>query len=81
MVQAGAAEICSKLLAGGCQVDAVNTTGATALYCAAAAGHAAVVDVLLLGGAEVDVVVGGEMTALHAAVSHGKIEVGTWHCG
>lgn len=47
----GEAEDVSSLLAGGVPVDAVDQTGRTALFCAAANGHVLVLQLLLTHGA------------------------------
>jgi ankyrin repeat protein len=47
----GEAEDVSSLLASGVQVDAVDGTGRTALFCAAANGHLLVLQLLLTHGA------------------------------
>lgn len=47
----GEAEDVSSLLASGVQVDAVDETGRTALFCAAANGHVRVLQLLLTHGA------------------------------
>ena len=47
----GEAEDVSSLLASGVQADAVDETGRTALFCAAANGHVLVLQLLLTHGA------------------------------
>lgn len=54
-MSAGHTECVEVLLEAGTAVDAVTTSGSTALHSAASNGHAAVVEHLITAGADVDV--------------------------
>lgn len=54
-LHAGHTECVEVLLEAGCAVDAVTTSGSTALHSAASNGHALVVQRLITAGADVDV--------------------------
>jgi len=68
-----------RLLAGGAQVEATDSGGATPLYVAASEGHAAVVARLLAAGGntrhQVFGFVGSIGTPIHAAIRHGHLGV------
>ncbi len=68
-----------RLLAGGAQVEATDSGGATPLYVAAGEGHAAVVARLLAGGADPRRPAlgpfGSTGTPIHAAIRYGHVKV------
>ena len=71
----GHSEICRFLVKSGCNLDATNQQGDTALIFAAKRGFLEFVRVLLMAGVDVESCNNVAMTALHGAAWHGRVDV------